>query len=144
MGVVECYKECFGCLIAGTILTLLFLIPIFGINNSSWEMPDEPYVTHDIMALQDSTMMSGRIYMRSGYINEDHTYLYGYKTSMGGMKTQKVRAEIATVYFTDDVEPHAEWFELTRSFWYHNNTKYQCDIYIPTGSLVEGYAIDLQ
>ena len=110
-----------------------------------YERPAEgPYVTHELMCLADANMMSGRIYLRSGYISEHHHYLYGYKTAAGGMKTQKVKADSTVVFFTDDVEPCAKWYEETQRFWFLTSKRYTCDIYVPTDSLVADYTIDLQ
>lgn len=60
------------------------------------------------------------------------------------MKSQEVDASIATVYFTDEIAPQAKWYKTHRSFWWENQTKYQCDIYIPSDSLVADYTVDLQ
>lgn len=131
----------FAVLIIGFFLCLY---PACRIEKTPYERPDKPYVTHEIMCLADNNMLSGRIYLRSGYINENHHYLYGYKTASGGMKTQKVRADTAVVYFNDDVNPSAKWYEETRRLWFLTDTRITCDIYVPTDSLAADYTIDLQ
>lgn len=136
-----------GCLISFVIFAIccfLFFYPVEKADEMSYIRPDSPYVTHEIMVLADNNMMSGRIYMRSGYIEEAHYYLYGYKNHQGGMKTQKVKADNAVVFFTDDVEPCAKWYKEVKSFWYLDWVRYTCDIYLPTDALVADYAIDLQ
>ena len=127
----------FACLI-------LFIISGCSVGNADYERAEDPYVTHEIMCLNDNSMMTGRFYLRSGYIDENLHYLYGYKTVYGGMKTQKVNAKIATVYFDDSVEPCAKWYKETQRWWFLTDTSYSCDIYVPTDSLDVGYTIDLQ
>lgn len=133
INLVICIVSCF-----------LLFYPMFKADGINYERSEKPYVTHEIMALADNNMMSGRIYMRSGYIDEAHHYLYGYKNHQGGMKTQKVKADNAVVFFTDDVNPCAKWYKETKNFWYMNYEKYTCDIYLPTDALVADYKIDLQ
>jgi hypothetical protein len=80
----------------------------------------------------------------SGYINEKFTYVYGYKTVGGGMKIQKAGEDTTTVYFRDDIEPCAKWYEETRKFWFVEETRYTCDIFVPTDSLETSITIDLK
>jgi hypothetical protein len=132
------------------ICTLILIISLFLLFYPSYKLDDinytrpEPYVTHKIMALADNTMLSGRIHLRSGYINENLYYLYGYKTANGGMKTQKVLADTATVFFDDSVQPYANWYKEEKHFWYFSSVRYTCDIYVPSNSLAADYTIDLQ
>lgn len=144
-GAFDDNNKIFGISFAALIIgVFLFFYPLIDIQKSPYERPDKPYVTHEIMCLADNNMLSGRIYLRSGYINENHHYLYGYKTASGGMKTQKVRADTAVVYFNDDVNPSAKWYEETRRLWFLTDTRITCDIYVPTDSLAADYTIDLQ
>ena len=117
------------------------------LSKQSWNRPD-PYVTHTIVALQDGNEINGnfrgRRYGISGYINEEFVYVYGYKTVGGGMKIQKVGEKNAVVYFSDDVTPNAKWYRETRSFWWLEEERYTCDIFIPTDSLQAELVIDLQ
>lgn len=109
---------------------------------------EDPYVTHSIIALQDGNEIEGKIsgsaFCMSGYIGEEFKYVYGYKTSSGGMKIQKVNEEMATVYFNDDKDPCAEWYKETKKFWFMESSRYTCDIFVPTDSLQAGITIDLK
>lgn len=111
---------------------------------SDYKIEDKPYVTHQIMALSDNMSMYGKIYAHSGYFNEQLVYVYVYKTSSGGMKTQKVSADNCMVYFTNDVSPKAEWYRWNRKVLFAHEEMYTCNIYIPEGSLKVDYTIDLQ
>lgn len=129
------------------ILTILLCYASTKIEKQPWQRGD-PYVTHTVMALQDGNEINGKIrgsrYCMSGYINEKFTYVYGYKTIGGGMKIQKAGADTTTVYFRDDIEPCAKWYEETRKYWFVEQTKYTCDIFVPTDSLEARITIDLQ
>lgn len=117
------------------------------LNDQVWKRND-PYVTHTIMALHDGNEIQGslrhRKYGMSGYINEEFMYVYGYQTYSGGMKIQKVSAKNAVVYFDDSVSPNAKWYRETRKFWWSEDERYTCDIFIPTDSLLAEFIIDLQ
>lgn len=119
----------------------------YQLQNQPW-IREDPYVTHQIMALQDGNEINGRFngrkYGMSGYINEEFMYVYGYKTYTGGMKIQKVSEKQTTVYFSDNVSPNAKWYKETRKFWWSKDERYTCDIFIPTGSLQANITIDLQ
>lgn len=119
----------------------------YKLEREAWSRPD-PYVTHTVMAMQDGNEINGSIrgrkYSMSGYINEEFMYVYGYKTVGGGMKIQKVSAKNATVYFNDRVAPNAKWYKETREFWWLEEERYTCDIFIPTDSLQAELVIDLQ
>ena len=117
------------------------------IQKTPWVRPD-PYVTHTIVALQDGNEVNGKIrgsrYSMSGYINEEFMYVYGYKTIGNGMKIQKVSAKNATIFFDDNVIPNAKWYKETRKYWWLDEERYTCDIFIPTDSLQAELVIDLQ
>ena len=112
-----------------------------------WQRED-PYVTHTVMALQDGNEINGKLrggrYCMSGYINEKFTYVYGYKTVGGGMKIQKAGADTTVVYFRDDMTPCAKWYRETRKFWFVEEERYTCDIFVPTDSLEASITIDLK
>lgn len=132
----------------GLILFILFAFASTKCEKQTWDRADEPYVTHSIVALSDGNEIDGKIrggrYCMSGYINEKFTYVYGYKTYGGGMKIQKAGADIAVVYFTDDIEPCAKWYTETKTFWWCTKEQKTVDIYVPTDSLEASITIDLQ
>lgn len=143
---------------AGTVglASMLFCLFLCGLlvfascklEKQPWERAEEPYVTHTIIALSDGNEIDGKFrgsrYCMSGYINEKFTYIYGYKTFGGGMKIQKAGSDIAVVYFNDDIEPCAKWYRWTRKFWWCEQEKTTCDIYVPTDSLEASITIDLE
>lgn len=132
------------------IAIVMFCLEIYACEKCSdqpWKR-ENPYVTHTVMALSDGNEINGRFsrrrYCMSGYINEKYTYVYGYKTAGGGMKIQKAGEDTTVVYFRDDISPCAKWYEETKTFWWEKQTRYTCDIYVPTDSLQASITIDLQ
>lgn len=137
------------------LITMLLAVSLFVLlgytSNECSEQPwqrEDPYVTHTVMALQDGNEINGKIrgsrYCMSGYINEKFTYVYGYKTVGGGMKIQKAGADTTVVYFRDDMDPCAKWYRETRKFWFAEQERYTCDIFVPTDSLEASITIDLK
>ena len=148
---VTCYKNEFRVsvwitVVAGVCISLC-IYTSYKISKQPW-IRENPYVTHQIMALQDGNEISGRVrgrkYGMSGYINKEFMYVYGYKTVSGGMKIQKVSEKQTVVYFNDEVAPNAKWYREKRKFWWSSEERYTCDIFIPTGSLQADITIDLQ
>ena len=131
-------------LLISLLLLVLIVFAFCRVEKEPWERAEEPYVTHSIVALSDGNEINGKFYCRSGYINEEFTYVYGYKTAGGGMKIQKVTDDKSTVYFRDDIEPCAKWYRWTRKFWWVKEEKTTCDIYVPTDSLEASITIDLE
>lgn len=150
-GLFEEYVKslCIG-LILFLVAGVLIYVPIHASEKCS-ELPwqrEDPYVTHTVMALQDGNEINGKLrgsrYCMSGYINEKFTYVYGYKTVGGGMKIQKAGEDTTTVYFRDDMTPCAKWYRETRKFWFVEQNRYTCDIFVPTDSLEASITIDLK
>ena len=124
-----------------------FFFLIYGsikIEEMQFKRDENPYVTHSVIALQDNNDISGSFYIRRGYIEQNIVYVYAYKTSGGGMKLQKAGAQNTTVYFTDSVAPCVKWYNEHKSFYGFKQDRVTCDIYLPYGSLVEDYTIDLR
>ena len=132
------------CLLIFSICFGLILHPMFEIQDVPWGN-EENYLTHEIVNLKDNNELDGQFsgrYVR-GYVGEETTYHYYYKDSDGGMKLKKVEADKATIYETDGT-PRVEWYRQTRSFWWQEETKYYCKIYLPEGSVEVEYVIDME
>ena len=140
----------FGSLLIGVAMACVLLLGHVTkmIDKQPWKR-ETPYVVHTVMALNDGNEVNGsfrggRRYGMSGYINEEFMYVYGYKLSNGGMKIQKVSEKNATVFFDNSVVPNAKWYKETKSYWWREETRYTCDIFIPEDSLQAEMVIDLQ
>lgn len=104
--------------------------------------------TTEIVALNDSTGVSGRIgFLGSGYVSEDLYYYYMKNTSKG-YKASKIRADATYVKYSED--PHIEIYSVTG---FKNKLYYLIGVpftdcyyiaYVPEGSIIENYRIDLE
>ena len=145
------YSILFTIVLIVTILVVLGLgvywgFPEEAIDTAEWSEPYN-YITHQIVNLSDNNEINGRIsgsrhYVR-GYIGEETIYHYYYQQYDGGFKLQKASEKNTAIYFTDG-EPRAEWYSQTRTFWWKNETKYFCKIYIPEGSMTTEFEIDME
>ena len=118
-------------------------LPQVFIEAAKWEEPYN-YVTHEIINLADNNEIEGHIrgrYVR-GYIGETTTYHCYYKQNDGGMKLQQAGEKTTTIYYTDG-EPRAEWYSQTRRFWWNEETRHFCRIYIPEGTMTTEFEIDM-
>lgn len=108
--------------------------------------------TMPIYAFQDNLNVKGYRTLMSGYIGEVLCYYYIYQTVDGGYKVGHVEQNDATVYYTTNEKdcrleiremhfknPIHDW--LAESFT-EENTSYA--FYIPEGSIITEYNVDLQ
>lgn len=105
-----------------------------------------------IYAFQDNLNIKGHRTLMSGYIDEVLYYYYVYQTTDGGYKVGHVKQDDATIYYTANEEdcrletremhfknPIHDW--LAEGF-IDENTSYA--FYIPEGSIITEYNVDLQ
>ena len=141
----ETAKILIGSFVLLLVFGLLYFYPEHKCNEQQWK-PNDSYVVHTLVALQDKNAVNGEfhggLFCSSGYINEKLVYTYAYKTDNDGIKTQQVDADKSTIYY--DNNPRAEWITLTRHYWYYSDTKTICNIYLPEGSVASGYNVDLK
>lgn len=131
--------------ISGITLIALFAFFIFGLENcenSDWIISDTPYATEKIVALNDNNMMNGRVYLRSGYIEEDLYYQYIVQLNNGGFVSNKVKSANATLFYDTD-NYRVEWYTKTKQWFYFKDEVTYVEIYIPEGSITMDYSIDL-
>lgn len=137
-----------GCVvefISFILLIALFVFFMFGrikCEKSGWVISDEPYATEKIVSLNDNNLMNGRIYLRSGYIEEDLYYQYIVQLNNGGFVSNKVKSANATLFYDTD-NYRVEWYKKTRSWLYFKDEATYVEIYIPEGSITADYMIDL-
>lgn len=104
----------------------MYFVGCSKLKKQKWNYSD-PYSTEYIVALNDSNMVSGRVYMRRGYVEENLYYQYLVKRSDGGFVANKVNTDHTTLYFSDG-NYRVEWLEKERHvkhtsiYLYANNT----------------------
>lgn len=99
--------------------------------------------TEHIVALQDNNMVNGRrVYARRGYIESDLYYQYMLKYGVG-YKANKIKAKNTIVYIAED-NFRVEWHTKEKNWLFFTMWEKYKKLYIPEGSIVEDYTIDLQ
>lgn len=122
---------------------ILFVVGNIKCEKSAWKYPDKPYSTEHIVSLNDSNMVNGKFYLRHGCIEENLYYQYMVKLNKGGFIANKVKADNAMLYYSDD-NFRVEWYTKERHWlWFQQKETYN-KIYIPEGSISEEYSIDLE
>ena len=88
-------------------------------------------------------MVNGKFYLRHGHIEENLYYQYMVKLNKSGFIANKVKADNAMLYYSDD-NFRVEWYAKERHWlWFQQKETYN-KIYIPEGSISEEYSIDLK
>ena len=123
----------------------IFTYADYQFEQMSWE--EVNYVTHQIVNLADNSEINGRISgsrrYTSGYIGEITVYQYYYVTARGSWDLQKSN-EATTEFFPTDGQPCAKWYRIHKKFWWNEETKYRCDIYIPKDAMITDFIIDME
>lgn len=129
--------------VVGVGLLIFYVSVSLKCEDKPWTIESEPYSIEYIEALSDSSMMSGRFYVRSGYIEEQAYYQYMVRQSDGGFVYNRVKARTAKIYYTDDDNYRVEWYRRTKNFLFASQEEVLQKIYVPKGSIEDGFNIDL-
>lgn len=133
-----------------TILVFLLSVAMIGFCSSVaviFPQTCEKSSTEHIIALNDSTGVNGRAgFLGSGYV-EDELYYYYMTDTKEGFQAKKIKAEDAYVRYSDEqiVETYTATNFKNKLLWlvalpinsFHI-------VYIPEGSIIENYQIDLE
>lgn len=133
-----------------TFLVFIFSIAMIGFCSSVaviFPQTCEKSSTEHIIALNDSTGVNGRAgFLGSGYA-EDELYYYYMTDTKEGFQAKKIEAEDIYVRYSD--EPIVETYTATN---FKNKLLWLIAlpiksfhiVYIPEGSIIENYRIDLE
>lgn len=144
-----CYNEIEGIkphirdIVVSVIVIWSLIFGLYKIGTDPWTIPEKPYATVRIVALNDNNLTSGRFYIRRGYFDESLYYQY-MKRSGSGFKAGKVKADKTTLYYAPDENYRVECYEKTKKWLYFEESAYYYKIYIPEGSIAEDYIVDLE
>jgi hypothetical protein len=143
----------FGAVIAG-LMAIVGALAAFMIGMGVFAIwgPDAQYesqYTVPLVAMQDNTGVRGSFFLGSGGIGSASKYVYYYGTQETGYIQSWVYTDEAVVYEVPGLtEPRIEVIEDVRdtSKWYgigfNDDPRYA--FYIPVGSIVQGYNLDLE
>ena len=140
----KCTKDLFTgfkIIIASLSMIIFTAIGIYKIENSPliWTKT----ANESLVSLNDNNMMSGKIYARRGYINENLYYQYMVDVGCGGYVANKVPSNGTTIYI-DNKHPRCEWYEVSQQWWIFKQWSTKWKLYVPDGTIGDSYAIDLQ
>ena len=133
-----------------TFLAFLLSLAMIGLCSSVaviFQQTCEKTSTEHIIALNDSTGVNGRAgFLGSGYV-EDELYYYYMTDTKEGLQAKKIKAEDTYVRYSD--EPIVETYTATnfknKLLWFIALPIKSFHIaYIPEGSIIENYRIDLE
>lgn len=109
-------------------------------KSSNIEYSDPNAVEH-IIALSDNNILNGKLYYRSGYINEKQYYQYIVDLGNGEYIQNQIPSDKTRISYSDD--PRVEWMVRKKS-WNIFYSSEQCwKLYVPEGSINEEFNIDL-
>lgn len=111
----------------------------------------EKYNEKEISAIEDNLTIQGKMYFRSGYINEDLYYYYMEVLSDGSKKMGKIKAE-QTIIIENSDESKIEFYKSTKivkdklfgGLLTMSDTIYQYKLYVPSDTVINEFNIDLK
>ena len=135
-----------GIIFAGLLALLgMFLAKINGVNKEYNYNLEENI---KIIALQDTSAIHGRKFILSGYIDEEMYYNYMADLGNNSYKMDRIKADDTTIRYSDN--PHIETyvsdgFKNEKDYAWCLPIDYRYSvIYIPEGSIINEYEIDLE
>lgn len=139
----------FTCFV-GVLLSLLIMVLGGGIATASGaQTQSEKVETVEVISLNDNSDIEGSFFLGSGSVNEELVYYYAYKSDKG-VTVGKVDADEVYINYTDE-QPRLEEYRtnfksefLKWSFAYLGEDSCYYKLYIPEGSIIEEYKIDLE
>lgn len=136
----------FTCAFSGLVLVISYLMLLIGtiiLNTQDWIYDKEPWYTEKIVSMSDTNMLSGRFYLRRGYLDEELYYQYMEELKNGGYQADKVKASITTIYY-DNENPRVDWYKKRKKWlWFETDEPFY-KMYVPEGTIADDFTIDLQ
>jgi hypothetical protein len=130
-------------------VSLLLFVMLFEMGNCLPNKTGRVLETYDLIALTDTSKLSGSSFLGSGTIDEIEYYVYYYNDS-AGIHQGKVKVSETTLHYWDingsgklevvSVDPSSRWeYLLAFPSWSPRN-----EIYIPNGSISNSFNLDLR
>ena len=103
---------------------------------------------YEIVALQDNLGLQGQFFLGSGYVDDELSYTYMHYVEDRGYKVETVDASNAYVEFTDK-QPYVslvryQFKDAWRNYFTVPYNSGDAFFYVPEGSILQNYNIDLK
>lgn len=139
----------FTCFI-GVLLSLAIMVLGGGIATASGApTQSEKVESVEVISLNDNSNTEGTFFLGSGSVNEELVYYYAYESDKG-ITVGEIDADEVYINYTDK-QPRLEEYQtkfksefLNWSFAYLGEDSCYYKLYIPEGSIIEEYKIDLE
>lgn len=129
------------CLIFTVMLVPLTFIANYKLSKIEWETAK--LSTEYIISLKDNNLVENKNDIRMAYVEEKLYYQYYAETAdKNGLINKKIPAEITTIVYGE--KPRIEKYEIKRKWFIWSQTDMRYLLYLPKGSLIEEYKIDLE
>ena len=123
---------------------------IYGVIPENCKMKEQ-INTEQIICLNDSTSINGRMYLRSAYINQTEIYKYYVKNNNRGYIYQQVNANKCIIFQDGDTSIVKHYYIYDNKFirWAYGDDNYNLirkiyyEIHIPKDSITTEFNIDL-
>ena len=139
----------FTCLI-GVLLSVAIMVLGGGVATASGALTQSEKVEAvEVISLNDNSNTEGAFFLGSGSVNEESVYYYAYESDKG-ITVGEIDADEVYINYTDK-QPRLEEYRtkfksefLNWSFAYLGEDSCYYKLYIPEGSIIEEYKIDLE
>lgn len=106
--------------------------------------PMECKYTENMVALKDNTSISGSFFLGCGNIDSEMTYVYAVETDKG-IVTKTIEKDRYDVYIKyTDGQPYVEYWDGEDDPWRLPSESAYYVFYVPEGSVINTYEIDLE
>lgn len=100
-----------------------------------------------VLAANDSTNMSGRFGIFSGYTNEEWRYFFYREYANGGIRMGSIDEDRTVVYQDAELDPYVIVFEqetIKRWYGWRQGGYKKYELHVPRGTVIEETRLDLE
>lgn len=143
------YDEFIDAIFGGLMGGLVGLIPSFIIGGIISILifgtaPCELQYQQNLVAMKDNTAITGSFFLGTGHIDSKMNYVYAVETDKGIMtKTLEQKSNTVYIQYTDG-QPYMEYWAGTSDGWRMPETSAYYIFYLPEGTVINTFEIDLE
>ena len=133
------------------ILMIISFVSMFKLSSlmykNSYIISETPEISMNVYAINDDSQINGRMFYRSGYIEEKEYIQFIVKNSDEGKEIRKVCADTVSFYETGDtprIETYIGYKEVKWLFFKDSAEQRYYKFYVPENSVTDEFVIDLE